>query len=217
MTFSKNEIFQLYQKRAKYYDVSANLYYLIGFREQAYRRMAVEKLHLQKGATVVEIGCGTGLNFPLIQRYIGQEGKIIGIDLTDKMLAQARKRVQAHVWTNVELVQTDAATYTFPENVNGIISTFAITLMPEYESIIKNGSEALAPGGHLVILDLKKPDKWPMWLVRLGVWITKPFGVTLDLSDRHPWEAVNKYLASTFFIEFFGGYAYISAGEKVKC
>lgn len=134
MTLSKDEIFQLYRERAKYYDVSANSDYLIGFREQAYRKMAVEKLHLQKGDTVVEIGCGTGLNFPLIQRYIGQEGKIIGIDLTDKMLAQARKRVQAHDWTNVELVQIDAATYKFPESVNGIISTFAIGLMPDMKA-----------------------------------------------------------------------------------
>lgn len=214
MALNKDEIFRLYRKRAKSYDLSANLYYFIGFREQWYRARAVEQLRLRNGDTVVEVGCGTGLNFSLIQAYIGQEGKIIGIDLTDKMLAQARKRVQAKGWTNVELIQTDATEYTFPKNINGIISTFAITLIPEYETIIQRGANALAPGGHLAILDLKKPEHWPMWLVHLGVWITKPFGVSLDMAERHPWEAVEKYLSNTTVTEIYGGFAYIASGEK---
>jgi len=214
MAFSKDEIFNLYRKRARRYDLSANLYYLIGFREHRYRVKAVERLSLKNGDTVVEIGCGTGLNFPLIQNHIGPTGKIIGVDLTDKMLTQARKRVEAKGWSNVELVQADASKYEFPDKVNGVISTFAITLIPDYERIIKNGAAALQPGGHLVILDLKLPQNWPMWLIHLAIVITKPFGVTLDLSDRHPWEAVNRYLAAPSYTELFGGFAYISCGES---
>ncbi len=58
--------------------------------------MAVDALRLRGGETVVEIGCGTGLNSPFLQRAIGPQGKIVGLDLTDKMLDQARERIQAN-------------------------------------------------------------------------------------------------------------------------
>ncbi|RJQ48340.1 MAG: methyltransferase domain-containing protein [Nitrospiraceae bacterium] len=94
MAFSdKTSLSALYRRRAKHYDVTANFYYLIGFREQAYREKAVQALDFQSGDTVVEIGCGTGLNFSLLQNYVGPEGKIIGVDLTDAMLEQAGRRV----------------------------------------------------------------------------------------------------------------------------
>jgi ubiquinone/menaquinone biosynthesis C-methylase UbiE len=211
---SKDAIADLYRKRAGNYDVTANLYYLIGFREFAYRRMAVEALRLKRGDTVVDLGCGTGLNFALIERQIGPEGRLIGVDLTDQMLAQARQRIARQGWSNVELIQTDAAAYEFPSGLNGIISSFAITLIPEHESIIRNGAMALAPGGRWVILDFRRPERWPDWLVRSFVFLLAPFGVTLDLAERHPWETLNKYLNQTSFRELYGGGVYIAAGEK---
>ncbi|MEW6586284.1 MAG: hypothetical protein AB1442_11825 [Nitrospirota bacterium] len=65
MALLKDEIVALYRKRAGYYDFTANLYYLMGFREQAYRKKALRMLNLKNGDTVVEIGCGTGLNLPM--------------------------------------------------------------------------------------------------------------------------------------------------------
>jgi hypothetical protein len=48
------------------YDLTAHFYYLIGFREWSYRKRAIRTLRLQPGASVVEIGCGSGLNLPLL-------------------------------------------------------------------------------------------------------------------------------------------------------
>ena len=214
MALNKSQIIQLYRKRAANYDWSANLYYLIGFREFKYRKLAVQKLRLQPGDTVVEIGCGTGLNFPLLVRAVGPEGKVIGVDLTDKMLAMARTRVAKNNWANVELVQTDATEYSFPDKVNGIISTFAITLIPEYEEVIRRGAETLAPQGRMVIADMRKPDRWPSWIVNFMVRITQPFGTSLDITLRKPWEAMERYLANTGVTKLYGGFSYISWGKK---
>jgi demethylmenaquinone methyltransferase/2-methoxy-6-polyprenyl-1,4-benzoquinol methylase len=203
---------QLYRKRARWYDVTANLYYLVGFREQAYRRMAVRRLGLSEGDTVVEIGCGTGLNFALLQREIGRSGRLIGVDMTPEMLAQARRRVQQHGWANVDLVQSRAAHYEPPPHVNGIISTFALTLEPEYDAVIQRGARALKPGGRFVVLDFKVPERWPRWLLRFWLWITRPFGVTLDLGERHPWESIASHLADCRFQTLYWGLAYIAAG-----
>jgi ubiquinone/menaquinone biosynthesis C-methylase UbiE len=130
------------------------------------------------------------------------------------MLAQARRRSARQGWTNVQLAQTDAAAYEFPSGVNGIISSFAITLIPEYESIIRNGATALAPGGRWVILDFRRPERWPDWLVQSFVFLLAPFGVTVDLAARHPWEALTRYLDQTSFRELYGGGVYIAAGER---
>jgi len=216
MAHSLKALSDIYRKRARHYDISANLYYLIGFREQAYRRQAVASLDLKSGDTVVEIGCGTGLNFPLLQRAVGPNGKVIGVDLTDAMLDQARRRVSMHGWSNVELVQTDAALYDFPRGIDGILSTFAITLSPDYDRIIQRGAMALATGKRCAILDLKQPNDVPLWLVKLGVAITRPFGVTLDQTDRHPWESVQKYLDNVRMKEFYFGFAYLTVGEALS-
>jgi demethylmenaquinone methyltransferase/2-methoxy-6-polyprenyl-1,4-benzoquinol methylase len=213
MALSKQALVDLYRRRARRYDLSANLYYLLGFREQAYRRKAVEALKLRPGHTVVEIGCGTGLNFGWLQQRVGPQGQVIGVDLTDRMLSQARRRAEERGWTNVELVQSDAANYPFPTGLNGVLSTFALTLVPEYDRVIAYGARALKPGGRFVVLDIKQPPCAPLWLVKLGVALTRPFGVSLDLAERHPWESVARYLNPVSFEEFYFGFAYISVGE----
>jgi demethylmenaquinone methyltransferase/2-methoxy-6-polyprenyl-1,4-benzoquinol methylase len=72
----------LYRKRAKRYDQTTLLYYIAGFRHWGYRKRAIQSLALNQGDTVVEPGCGTGLNFSLLQDRVGTRGRIIGVDLT---------------------------------------------------------------------------------------------------------------------------------------
>jgi demethylmenaquinone methyltransferase/2-methoxy-6-polyprenyl-1,4-benzoquinol methylase len=163
----------------------------------------------------VEIGCGTGLNFPPLKKELGPDGKIIGVDLTKEMLNRARERVLKKGLYNIGLVYTDGAEYKISKDVNGIISTLAITLVPQYDLVVQRGALPLAPGGRFVILDLKMPESWPMWLVKIGVTLTSPVGVTLDIANRHPWESIRGYLKVVFFKELYGGFAYISSGGKV--
>jgi ubiquinone/menaquinone biosynthesis C-methylase UbiE len=130
MALTKTQLRDLYRKRAAIYDYTANFYYLIGFREVQYRKRAVSALRLKHGDTVVEVGCGTGLNFPYLLQSVGETGRLIGVDLTDAMLKEAMKRVQRNGWLNVELVEADAAVYVFPTGIRGVLSTFALTLVP---------------------------------------------------------------------------------------
>jgi demethylmenaquinone methyltransferase/2-methoxy-6-polyprenyl-1,4-benzoquinol methylase len=214
MALTKETIRGLYRKRAGWYDFSANAYYLIGFRETKYRKMAVSELALEVGDTVIEIGCGTGLNFKYLLQSIGNTGHLIGIDLTDAMLERAKSRIERNAWKNVQLVQSDAAKYVFPPRAKGVISTFALTLVPEYEAIIERAANSLVSGGRFVILDFKKPERWPLWAAKVGVAITKPFGVSLDLAKRKPWEAMNRYFKNVTMTEIYGGFVYIAVGRK---
>lgn len=204
----------LYRKRARFYDLEARLYYLIGFRYSGYREYAVAALALRQGDTVVEIGCGTGANFALLRRLVGPTGKIIGVDLSDAMLARARHRIESESWSNVELVRCDATQYAFPPGVNGVLSTYALTLLPQYERVIESGAKALAPCGRWVLLDFKAPAGWPHWAVKLGVRFIAPFGATLDMAQRHPWETMKRCLENVTLREFYFGTTYVAVGES---
>ena len=151
MALSKDAILKLYRKRAGNYDFTANLYYFIGFREMKYRKMTISQLRLKPGDTAIEIGCGTGLNFKYVQQAVGDTGQIIGVDLTDAMLKQAKSRVVKNEWENIRLVKSDAAEYDFPAGINGVYSTFALTLVPEYQAVIERASDALVDGGRFAI------------------------------------------------------------------
>lgn len=214
MTLSKNQTRDLYRKRARRYDLWVQVYPLFGFKMNQYRQDTISALALKPGDTVVELGCGTGLNFAYVQRAIGPTGKLIGVDLTDSMLDVARDRVAQEGWTNVTLVQADLAEWKFPAGVAGVFSTLALTLVPEYDTVIERASRALKPGGRLAILDMKEPKRWPEWLVRFAAWLNKPFGVSLDLADRHPWESIRRYLTETEYREYYFGALYLCAGQK---
>lgn len=210
--FSTAEILERYQRLAGAYDRSIILLRLCGFRERRYRRLAVAALALQPGDTVLDLGCGTGRNLALLRAAVGAQGRVIGVDLTEAMVDEARQRVQAAGWQNVELVVADAASYAFPEGLNAILSTFAVTLAPTYDDILRRAAQALTPGGRLAVLDLKLPERWPSWLVRLAAWLNRPYGVTLELGERHPWESVRRYTEELSFREFYFGALYLSVG-----
>ena len=211
-------IIQTYRKRAANYDFTANLYYLFGYREWAYRRMSVKALKLKPGDTVLELACGTGINFPLFQRYIGPTGRIIGVDLTDAMLEQAKKRVASQGWKNVTLIQHDASTYQLPHQMNAVFSSFAFSLFPDTKQVLKNIANSLVPGGRLALIELQVPKFWPSWIVSVAKALMKPFAVTDEWVARRPWEtirsAINEEFDNVEVTERFFGLTYIISGEK---
>jgi ubiquinone/menaquinone biosynthesis C-methylase UbiE len=190
-----------------------------GYPQRSQRLRAVQALGLRPGDTVVEIACGTGLNFSLLQQAIGPEGRIIGVDLTDAMLAQAQRRIETNGWSNVSLVHSDAAEFDFPNEVNAILSTYALTQVPGRADAIAHGAAALAGGGRWVVLDLKVPDVAPRWLAKLGTALARPLGSSLDeWIARRPWEAIRAAmqdsLADPTWTELFFGTAFLAAGSR---
>ena len=63
------------------------------------------------------------------------------------------------------------------------------------------------------MLDFRNPGSWPLWLIEFWLVITQPFGVTLDLADRHPWEAIDRYLINSRLKKHYFGSVYIAVGE----
>ena len=147
MAMTPSQIKDLYRRCAPYYDRLDELFRLVGVNTNAYRDFAIEALNLSPGDTLVDLGCGTGLNFSRLEKTITDKGHIIGVDLTDGMLHKAQHRITQNEWKNIKLVESDMTKYTFPTNVNSILSTFAITMVDDYDKVIQRASEALCPGG----------------------------------------------------------------------
>jgi demethylmenaquinone methyltransferase/2-methoxy-6-polyprenyl-1,4-benzoquinol methylase len=214
---TQRRLIETYRRKAKHYNVVSRLYPAPGYPQQAQRRRAVRELRLRPGATVVDLACGTGQNFPLIERAIGRDGRIVGVDLTDAMLAQAERRIEQGGWSNVSLVQADAAAYTFPAEVDAVLSTYALSHLPECGDVIAHGAEALTPEGRWVALDLKAPDRAPAVLAQLGVALGRPFGAIDEWLARRPWEgihaAMQDALGDLSWSELCFGTAFLAAGS----
>jgi demethylmenaquinone methyltransferase/2-methoxy-6-polyprenyl-1,4-benzoquinol methylase len=214
---ARQHLIETYRKKAKHYDITSRLYPAPGYPQRTQRRAAAEALGLHPGDTVIDVACGTGLNFGLIEEVIGPAGRIVGVDLTDAMLAAAHDRIERNGWSNVSLVQADAAEFEFPSDVDAILSTYALTQVPESAEVIARGAAALSAGGRWVVLDLKLPDNTPRWLTRLGIATTGRFASLEEWIVRRPWEviraAMQEQLADLAWTELFFGTAFLAAGS----
>jgi ubiquinone/menaquinone biosynthesis C-methylase UbiE len=215
---SRDHLIDTYRKKANHYDTTSLLYPVPGYPHRAQRRLAIQALGLRPGDRVVDIACGTGLNFPLLEEVIGPTGGIVGVDLTDAMLAQAQARVDTNGWSNVSLVLSDAAEFDFPSEVDAVLSTYALSQVPECAQVIADGAAALSPGRRWVVLDLKIPHKTPRWLTKLGIATAGRFASLEEWIARSPWEAIRaamqNELTDVSWTELFFGTAFIGAGSR---
>ncbi|NEN04354.1 methyltransferase domain-containing protein [Diaminobutyricibacter tongyongensis] len=214
---TRERLIAIYRKKAKHYDVTSRLYPAPGYPQRSQRARVVQALGLRAGDTVVDIACGTGLNFPLVEKVIGPGGRIVGVDLTDAMLARAWDRVEENGWSNVSLVQADAAEFAFPAEVDAILSTYALTQVPESGRAIARGAAALTTGGRWVVLDLKIPDSTPRWLSRLGIAAVRTSASLDEWVMRRPWETIREAMEETLddpsWTELCFGTAFLAAGS----
>jgi len=118
------------------------------------RRRAVAALGLKPGDTVLEIGAGTGRNFPYLVEVVGPSGTVIGVDASPGMLAEARKLIERNGWSNVELLRQDATRLEVDRDVDGVLFSLSYSAMPEPRSALARAWERLRPSSRVVVLDM---------------------------------------------------------------
>ena len=215
---NRKDVVETYQQRAPRYNLAVRLFDAFawfGFNISGWRKQAISALNLKPGDTVVDIGCGTGLNFPLLSQAVTTTGKIIAVDLSDAMLDQAREAIAENKWTNIELVCADATQFEFPSKVDAVVSAYTLTLVPACERVISNAFAALAIGGRLVILDMSWPKYCPLWW-RHVLFFLRSYGVTADVLRRRPWKIVQnsmkELLQDYSQKQFWFGFFYLACG-----
>jgi demethylmenaquinone methyltransferase/2-methoxy-6-polyprenyl-1,4-benzoquinol methylase len=206
-----------------YYDLMAGLYDLVA--EAPYRvarREAVRRLALKPGERVLDLACGTGVNFSLLHATVGDAGLVIGVDYSQGMLDQARKKVAAHSWENVTLHRADAADLSptwlaehVPEvagGVDAVLITLGLSVIPDWQAALRGAAAVLRPGGRLVVMDGKRPEGWKR-LLQPAVWLIEL--VAGADTGRRPWEWMVEHLEDVQMDDrFLFGTIYIAVGRR---
>ena len=173
------------------------------------RARAIRCLPISTGDTVIELGCGTGRNFPHLRRAVGRDGRVIGVEFSPGMFARAvdfarRERL------DIELVKEDIARHRVPPAKLVLLSLCYHTLEYPMQTLTRIW-DALEPGACLAILDGKQPN--------FAEKLIRPFGekvletIFMGDADLKPWENLAR-LGTVQMKEFVFGAYYVCWAVK---
>ncbi|ELY99439.1 class I SAM-dependent methyltransferase [Natrialba asiatica] len=147
----------------EFYGRWARLYDLIARRTPGVsrlRRRVAAACRLDPGDTVVEMGCGTGANLPYLREQVGPEGTVIGIDVTQPVLARAATTA-ADRYDNVHVVRGDATRPPIPAtDIDAVLATFVVGMLDDPAGAVDDWCELVGPGGHVVLANAARSEAW---------------------------------------------------------
>ncbi|GAB3766831.1 hypothetical protein GCM10028796_26810 [Ramlibacter monticola] len=193
-----------YSRRAGHYDLE-----LMPF--EPVRRDAIAALELQRGATVLDVGCGTGLSFEGLRQGVGAAGRIVGIEPSPEMLAQARRRIQGRRWNGIELLEATAAQAPLEGLADAALFHFTHDVLQD-EAALDHILAHLKPGARVVAVGLQ----WaPAWCVPVNMFVLGAalYSVTCLAGLDQPWRLLAARLRDVRVrTPGFGG-VYIASGD----
>ena len=125
-----------------------------------------------EGMTILDLGCGSGVDAMIAARAVGPRGRVIAIDMTDEMVAKARWACDECRLTNVVINKGLAHSVDLDgQSVDVVISNGVINLCPDKGQVLSELCRVLKPGGRLQVADMSLVEGVnPQLLERVGEW-----------------------------------------------
>jgi len=125
---------------------------------------------LRPGYHVLDLGCGTGYPAILAAQAVGESGKVVALDLSEKMLAIARRKAGALGLSNLVYQVGDGTTLPFDSaSFDAVLSRFCLMLLPEIGRSIHEIARVLRPGGYVAAAVWSTADKNPFMRIPMEV------------------------------------------------
>ncbi len=145
------------------------------------------------GATVVDLGCGSGRDTFILSKLVGETGKVIGVDMTPEQLSVAERHLEHHrkaygyARSNVKLlsgyIEDLAGAGIASNSVDLVVSNCVINLSPDKRRVFSEALRVLKPGGELYFSDVFSGQRVPPELVEDPVLLGECLGGVLYLED----------------------------------
>lgn len=149
---------------------------------QAYKRQSLQALRLREGGQAADIGCGAGDDAFRLAGLVGPGGKALGVDLSEAMVAEARRRFEATA--NLEFICAGADDLPFADgSLDAIRADRVLIHVPDPEKAIAEMVRVLRPGGRIV---LSEPDMVGFWVSSADREMSGAVSQTIARSCRHP-------------------------------
>lgn len=117
--------------------------------------LPTEFAKISKGDTVVDLGSGAGNDCFIARAITGEMGRVIGVDMTEKMIAKARQNAAKLNFKNVEFVYGDIEAIPLADNIaDVVVSNCVMNLVPDKLKAFSETYRILKPGGHFSISDI---------------------------------------------------------------
>ena len=164
---------RVYEKLASVYD------FTFGPTLHAGRLQAIQRMGIQSGDQVLEVGVGTGINASLYPR----DCSVTGVDLSASMLEKARERVARKGIRNMRLLEMDAANLKFDDGTFDIVyAPYLISVVPDPVSVAREMRRVCRPGGKIIILNhFRSSNPVMAWGERVLSPLTVHIGFKSDL------------------------------------
>jgi len=140
---------------------------------------AIQRMAIQPGDRVLEVGVGTGINAVLYPR----DCTVTGIDLSSSMLEKAHERIARKGVQNVRLLEMDAADLKFADDSFDIVyAPYVISVVPDPVAVTREMHRVCRPGGRIIILNhFRSKSRVGAWLERMIAPFTLYLGFKSDL------------------------------------